>query len=203
MKSVSFPRIFPCISSYRVTSHFLTCRRSVTSGLLLIFLLMDNVFFDIEIDRRPAGRIVFSLYDTVTPYTARNFRELATGKHGFGYTGCCFHRVIPGFMIQSGDFTAHNGTGGRSIYGEKFRDENFRRKHSKPGLLSMANAGPHSNGSQFFITTVETAWLDGRHVVFGEVSEGMDVVKTIESLGSLGGKPSKRIEIVRSGILPT
>ena len=161
---------------------------------------MDNVYFDITIDGRPVGRIIFTMYDSVVPYTARNFRELATGQHGYGYAGCCFHRVIPGFMIQGGDFTAHNGTGGRSIYGEKFRDENFRRKHSKPGLLSMANAGPHSNGSQFFVTTVETPWLDGRHVVFGEVLDGMDVVKTIEALGSPSGKPRKRIEIVESGL---
>ncbi|KAF5383259.1 hypothetical protein D9615_004901 [Tricholomella constricta] len=160
---------------------------------------MSNVFFDITIDSQPAGRIVFKLYDDVVPKTAKNFRELATGQHGFGYEGSSFHRVIPSFMLQGGDFTKGNGTGGKSIYGEKFADENFQLKHTKPGLLSMANAGKNTNGSQFFITTVVTSWLDGAHVVFGEVVEGMEIVKNIEKLGSASGKTSKKVTIAKSG----
>lgn len=161
--------------------------------------MSENVYFDITINDKPAGRIVFKLYDDVVPKTARNFRELATGQHGYGYAGSSFHRVIPAFMLQGGDFTAGNGTGGKSIYGEKFEDENFELKHTKPGLLSMANAGRNTNGSQFFITTIVTSWLDGKHVVFGEVVEGMDVVKTIEGLGSDSGRTSAKITISASG----
>ncbi|KAJ3520566.1 hypothetical protein NMY22_g12700 [Coprinellus aureogranulatus] len=162
---------------------------------------MSNVFFDITIDDQPAGRIVFKLYDDVVPQTARNFRELATGQNGYGYAGSTFHRVIPGFMLQGGDFTRHNGTGGKSIYGERFKDENFKLKHNKPGLLSMANAGPNTNGSQFFITTVVTNWLDGKHVVFGEVIEGFDIVKKIEGHGSASGKVNKTVAIKSSGVV--
>ncbi|QIP84023.1 peptidylprolyl isomerase [Streptomyces sp. Tu 2975] len=163
--------------------------------------MANNVFFDITINGEPAGRIVFELFDDVVPRTAKNFRELATGEHGYGYEGSSFHRVIPDFMLQGGDFTAGNGTGGRSIYGEKFADENFQLKHTKPGQLSMANAGPNSNGSQFFITTIVTDWLDNKHVVFGEVVEGMDVVKKIEGLGSRSGTPSAKITIAKSGVV--
>ncbi|GHD51327.1 MULTISPECIES: peptidylprolyl isomerase [Streptomyces] len=159
----------------------------------------QNVFFEVSADGEPLGRIEFKLYDDVVPETARNFRELATGQNGFGYKGSPFHRVIPDFMLQGGDFTNENGTGGKSIYGTKFPDENFKLKHTKPGLLSMANAGPNTNGSQFFITTIVTDWLDGKHVVFGEVVEGMDVVRAVEKLGSRSGTTSKKIVIADSG----
>ncbi|KAJ3996653.1 cyclophilin [Lentinula boryana] len=160
---------------------------------------MANCYFDITINNEPAGRIVFKLYDDVVPRTTKNFRELCLRPVGEGYSGSKFHRVIPNFMLQGGDFTAGNGTGGRSIYGEKFEDENFTKKHDKPGLLSMANAGKNTNGSQFFITTVVTSWLDGAHVVFGEVVEGMDLVKKIEQRGSASGKVSAPIAIAASG----
>ncbi|MER5914809.1 peptidylprolyl isomerase [Streptomyces sp. NPDC001982] len=163
--------------------------------------MSDNVYFDITIDDEPAGRIVFRLFDDVVPRTARNFRELATGQNGYGYAGSGFHRVIPQFMLQGGDFTRGNGTGGKSIYGEKFADENFTLKHDRPFLLSMANAGPNSNGSQFFITTIVTDWLDGKHVVFGEVVEGEDLVKKIEALGSRSGSTSASIKISESGTI--
>ena len=160
-------------------------------------------FFDVTAGGSPLGRIIFELYSDVVPITAENFRCLCTGEKGNGlhYKGCGFHRIIPEFMLQGGDFTAHNGTGGKSIYGSKFKDENFVKKHDKVGLLSMANAGPNTNGSQFFITTVLCPWLDGKHVVFGEVVEGMDSVKKIEALGSKSGKPKKAVVIADCGQL--
>ncbi|KAG9095299.1 cyclophilin peptidyl-prolyl cis-trans isomerase Cyp2, partial [Ceratobasidium sp. 370] len=161
----------------------------------------QNVFFDITIGGEAVGRIVFKLYDEVVPKTAKNFRELATKEKDQGYIGSSFHRVIPKFMLQGGDFTRGNGTGGRSIYGEKFADENFQIKHTKPGLLSMANSGPNTNGSQFFITVAATSWLDGKHVVFGEVVEGLPVVTAIEKCGSESGKPSKPIVIANCGVV--
>lgn len=162
-----------------------------------------KVFFEISIggNAAGAGRIVMELRNDIVPRTAENFRQLCTGSKGFGFRNSTFHRIIPGFMCQGGDFTKHNGTGGKSIYGAKFDDENFKLKHTGPGTLSMANSGPNSNGSQFFITTGKTDWLDGKHVVFGRVLEGMPVVRMMEKCGSSSGTPSKRVVITDCGEL--
>ena len=173
---------------------------------------MARVFFDITIGGKPAGRIEFMLYSDKVPRTAANFEALCRGDQTktvggrmleLTYKGSALHRVIPGFMCQGGDFTTGDGTGGYSIYGRTFEDERpgLAIRHSKPYLLSMANAGADTNGSQFFITTAATPWLDGRHCVFGEVVKGSDVVKKIERCGSSGGATSKRIVIADCGVL--
>lgn len=164
-------------------------------------ILGKKVYFEPSVNGNKIGRIEFELYDDVVPKTAENFRALCTGEKGFGYKGVPFHRIIPQFMLQGGDTDLTDGFGGQSIYGSKFADENFTKKHDKAGLLSMANAGPNTNGSQFFITTVECPWLDGKHVVFGEVTNGMDLVKQIEGYGTMSGKPKAKIVVEEAGEL--
>lgn len=162
-------------------------------------LAKPRVYLDIEIGQEPAGRIVIELHSDIVPRTADNFRALCTGEKGYGYRGCPFHRIIPQFMCQGGDFTNRNGTGGKSIYGNKFDDESFQLKHTKAGIISMANSGPNTNGSQFFICLKKTDWLDGKHVVFGHVIEGMDVVRKMEHIGTQSGKTSRPVVIADSG----
>jgi peptidylprolyl isomerase len=170
----------------------------------------SRAYLDITIDNQPVGRIVIGLHGNVVPKTVQNFEVLCRGDTKMGtvplqYAGSTFHRIIPGFMIQGGDFTRHNGTGGRSIYGTptdgRFPDENFALQHKGPGVVSMANSGPNTNGSQFFITTSRTSHLNGRHVVFGTIVDGWDVIQLIESYGSISGNPSASIRIASAGIL--
>ena len=160
----------------------------------------STVFMDISLGGASAQRITIDLYND-TPKTAENFRQLCTGEAGFGFKGCKFHRVIPGFMAQGGDFTKGNGTGGKSIYGSKFEDENFIHKHEGKGILSMANAGPNTNGSQFFLCFIPCDWLDGAHVVFGRVVDNLDFLDDIEACGSKSGATKKTVEIVDCGQL--
>ncbi|KAI5423982.1 hypothetical protein KIW84_030269, partial [Lathyrus oleraceus] len=194
-------------------SHFTSPSSSSSSSLDKFVPTMSKnpkVFFDILIGKAKAGRVVMELFADATPKTAENFRALCTGEKGIGqlgkplhFKGSGFHRIIPDFMCQGGDFTRGNGTGGESIYGSKFADENFSLKHTGPGILSMANSGPNTNGSQFFICTAKTQWLDGKHVVFGKVVDGYSVVQEMEKVGSQNGRTSEPVVIEDCGQVKT
>jgi peptidylprolyl isomerase len=198
------------VVDYVRIKRLLVCRLSSPPSFLFNMSTRTRVFFDLAADNERLGRVTMELYNDVVPRTAENFRALCTGEKGVGksgkplsYKGSTFHRVIQNFMCQGGDFTRGNGTGGESIYGEKFEDESFKGDAGKHfvGCLSMANAGPNTNGSQFFLTVAPTPWLDGKHVVFGKVVEGMDIVKKVETYGSQSGKTSRTITIADCGQL--
>eukprot|EP01016_Furgasonia_blochmanni_P049787 TRINITY_DN75_c0_g1_i2.p1 TRINITY_DN75_c0_g1~~TRINITY_DN75_c0_g1_i2.p1 ORF type:complete len:209 (-),score=71.13 TRINITY_DN75_c0_g1_i2:195-821(-) len=180
---------------------FICLIAAIRAGALESVKVTSKIVMTISVDGVPSGDITIGLFGEVVPKTAENFRALCTGDHGdsatghqLAFKGSPFHRIIPRFMIQGGDITEGDGTGGESIYGDRFDDENFKLKH-EVGCVAMANAGPDTNGSQFFITTVDTPWLNGKHVVFGRVVDGMDVVKSIESMGSKNGTPQKSVVI--------